>query len=353
MTARPLIPTDGARHDGLVAGVDLGGTKVQLSLVEPDGTVAHSLRLATDAARGPDGVIGSITDGVRELTRQAGTRAVIGVGVGVAGQVDRTQGIVRFAPNLPGWRDVPLCDRLSGALGMPVRVLNDVQAATVGDWAYGAGRGARDLVCLFVGTGVGGGAVVAGRLASGAAGSAGEFGHTTIALGGRRCRCGNYGCVEAYAGGWAIAERAESIAVSGDPRADELVRLAGDIHDITARTVAQAATAGDPLAREILEDVVRALGACAVSIVNAINPSVLILGGGVVEGVPTLVGAVEDHVRRHALPSAAKAVALRAAALHNDAGVVGAAAWMRWPHGVPDELPQDVVVTAEHPAQRS
>ena len=324
--------------DDIVVGVDLGGTKVQVALVRADGHVLASERRATGADRGPHAVIATIADAVNDMVRDRGGHRVAGIGVGVAGQVDPEEGIVRFAPNLK-WRDVPLRDRLSLATSLPVRVLNDVQAATYGEWAFGAGRGVRDLVCLFVGTGVGGGAVVAGRLASGAAGSAGEFGHTTIALGGRRCRCGNYGCVEAYAGGWAIGERAISAAVGGDERAVTMLRLAGgEPEEITARVVAEAAKAGDPLAHEIVEEVARALGACAVNIVNAFNPGVLLMGGGVLEGLPGLMDSVEAAVRRYALPSAAKAVRVLATTLHEEAGAVGAAAWARWPDGLPEGL---------------
>ena len=157
--------------DDIVVGVDLGGTKVQVALVRADGHVLASERRATGADRGPDAVIATIADAVNDMVRDRRGHRVAGIGVGVAGQVDPEEGIVRFAPNLK-WRDVPLRDRLSLATSLPVRVLNDVQAATYGEWAFGAGRGVRDLVCLFVGTGVGGGAVVAGRLASGAAGRA-------------------------------------------------------------------------------------------------------------------------------------------------------------------------------------
>lgn len=318
----------------LVIGIDLGGTKLEAALVDDRGRVVASSRRPTEPGRGPDPILAEIASLVRHLRVAAETRPVIGVGIGVAGQIDPATGVVWYAPNLR-WRDVPLRARLEAALELPVAVLNDVQAATYGEWVYGAGQGEDNVVCLFVGTGIGGGIVIDGRLLRGCSGSAGELGHTTVELDGPQCRCGNRGCLEALAGGWAIALHArEEIAV--DPIAGRTIfELAGGEREgVTATTVARAARAGDALARKIMGAAGEALGAGAVSIVNAFNPCVLILGGGIIDGIPELVAPIEDAIRERALPAAARRVRISRSVLAGHAGVIGVAAWARREIGV-------------------
>jgi glucokinase len=307
------------------AGVDLGGTKVEVAHVARGGRLVTRLRRPTDVKDGPTAVEVEIEAAVRELIDSAGSRPVA-VGVGVAGQVDGKSGTVRFAPNLE-WHNVPLATDLSRSLGLPVVVANDVRAITWGEWLHGAGEGADDVVCLMVGTGIGGGVVSGGQMLGGCSNSAGELGHITIDLHGPLCHCGNRGCMEALAGGWAIAKRARQ-AVSDDPAGGaSLMRKAGGRQDaITAETVAEAAHAGDRLAGRLLDEVAEALVAGSVGLVNAFNPCRLILGGGVIEGLPELVARVDEGVRRSALPSAVAALRVMPARLHNDAGVIGAAA---------------------------
>jgi glucokinase len=314
------------------AGVDLGGTKVEVARVERDGRLVTRLRRPTDVKDGQAAVEAEINAAVRELIDQAGSRPVA-VGVGVAGQVDGEGGLVRFAPNLE-WHDVPLAADLTRSLGLPVVVANDVRAITWGEWLHGAGEGADDLICLMVGTGIGGGVVSGGRMLGGCTNSAGELGHITVDLHGPPCHCGNRGCMEALAGGWAIARRARQ-AVHDDPAGGaSLLRMAGGQQDaITAETVAEAAHVGDPLARRLLDEVGEALVAGAVGLVNAFNPCRLILGGGVIEGLPELVERVDQGVRQRALPSATASLRVMQARLHNDAGVIGAAALAHRTHG--------------------
>ncbi len=197
----------------LNVGVDLGGTKVEAALVDAEGHVVTSRRHPTDSkTKGPQRVIADIVACVGECLGE-GVRNAGALGVGVAGQIDAATGTVRFAPNL-GWRDVPLRAELERTLRLPVVVVNDVRAATFGEWAHGAGKGVNDLVCLFIGTGIGGGVVSGGQLLEGCCNMAGELGHMTIVAGGRPCHCPNRGCLEAYVGGWSIAERAQD-ATSG------------------------------------------------------------------------------------------------------------------------------------------
>lgn len=307
-------------------GVDLGGTKVETALVDASGRIVVSHRQSANPEKGPDAVIADIVTCVKNCQVEAGKTAQ-GLGIGVAAQMDKA-GTLCFSPNL-GWHNVPLKVRLEDALGIPVAVDNDVRSATRAEWQYGAGRGVDDLACLFVGTGIGGGVVSGGRILEGCSNTAGELGHMTIVSDGRRCHCPNRGCLEAYAGGWAIAERAQE-AVRADPQAGQrLVALVGGIQQISAATVSQACSDGDPLARRLVEETARYLAAGVVGIVNAFNPRLVVLGGGVIQGRPEYISEVESVVRESALQTAVEGLRIVMAALGDKAGVVGAAALAR------------------------
>ncbi len=305
-------------------GVDLGGTKVEVARVDSAGKLHQRLRRPTNVKEGPEAVKREIVDLVRELQKLTGS-APIGVGIGLAGQIDPREGIVIFAPNL-NWHNVPFQSELKQTLGLPVAITNDVRAVAWGEWLHGAGEGCDDLVCLFVGTGIGGGIVSGGRMLFGCSNTAGELGHITIDLNGPPCTCGQRGCLEALAGGWAIEKIAQE-AVALEPSAGALLtELAGDKPGgITAKTVAEGVHAGDLLSLRIIERVAQTLVAGCTSIVNAFNPCRLILGGGVIEGLPQLVDRIDKGVRKRALPAATKSLQVLRAKLGGDAGVVGSA----------------------------
>ncbi|MFW6126761.1 MAG: ROK family protein [Thermodesulfobacteriota bacterium] len=308
-------------------GVDLGGTKVEVASVDSWGNIRQRLRRPTEVQGGPVAVKQEIIDMVREVSKDSPAPA--GVGVGVAGQVRAETGMVHFAPNLD-WHEVPLQDDLKQTLGLPVVVINDVRAATWGEWLHGAGKGCSDLVCLFIGTGIGGGVVSGGRMLSGCSNTAGELGHMTIDLHGPSCHCGNRGCLEALAGGWAIARRARE-AIAADPAAGEKMLAAAGIkviaatEAVTAAAVTLAAREGDRLAQALVDEVAQALIAGAVSLANTFNPCRLILGGGVMAGMPELIPRIDQGVRRSALQAATSRLEVLPAKLGNEAGVVGAA----------------------------
>lgn len=305
-------------------GVDLGGTKVETSLVDATGHILVSHKRPTRPEKGPDGVIADIIECVNSCLGGA-SQSAQALGIGMAGQIEKESGIVRFAPNL-GWHNVPLRAKLEEALALPVIVTNDVRAATYGEWLYGAGQGVDDLVCLFVGTGVGGGVISGGKLLEGCSNTGGELGHMTIISGGRQCHCRNLGCLEAYVGGWAIGERARE-AVRNEPKAGKaLITLAGSIEKISAATVTEANANGDHLAQLIVEETAQFLAASLVGIVNAFNPCLIALGGGVIQGLPGYISFVERIVRRKALEAALEGLCIVMAALGNKAGVIGAAA---------------------------
>jgi glucokinase len=313
------------RGDLWAIGVDLGGTKVEVAEVGGDGGLRQRTRYPTHAIAGPPAVKEAIVKAIRELIENVGSRP-IGIGVGVAGQIDPRQGKVLFAPNL-GWRNVPLRKELNQALRLPVVVLNDVRAATWGEWLYGSGKGVDDLICLFIGTGIGGGVVSNGKVLTGSNNSAGELGHIIIDLHGPPCNCGNRGCLEAFAGGWAIARQAQH-AVTSDPTAGaSLLKLAnGQLKAITAEMVTQAAQAGDFLSRNLMDQVTEALVAGVASLVNALNPRHFIVGGGVIEGQPELVKKIAQGVYARALKAATASLQILPAKLKGNAGVIGAAA---------------------------
>ncbi|MGI0140708.1 MAG: ROK family protein [Thermoplasmata archaeon] len=304
-------------------GVDLGGTKILTAVMSPSGRIRSSYEHPTIAQRGAERIVEELSARLRTLLRQRG-RGARGVGVGVAGQIS-PDGVVVAAPNL-GWSNVPLRQRLERALGIPVTVTNDVRAVTFGEWTFGAGRGARDLACVFVGTGVGGGFVADGRLRYGASDTAGEVGHMTIVANGRPCHCRNRGCLEAYVGGWAIAERAQEIVRARPREGVALIRRAGGIGAITARTVTAQYLAKDPLAREIMASTAEYLAAGMVGVVNAFDPAVLALGGGVIDNAPFLLRAVASRVRARALAVPVEHLRIVPARLGKYSGVMGAAA---------------------------
>ena len=305
-------------------GVDLGGTKLEVARVDGRGAIRESLRTATNVREGPAAVEADIVRMSRALWEGADSLPM-GIGVGIAGQIDREKGQVRFAPNL-GWREVPLGADLERLLGIRAVVTNDVRAITWGECVYGAGQGIADLVCLYVGTGIGGGVVTGGRLLEGCTNTAGELGHLTIDLNGPACTCGNRGCLEALAGGWAIARQAQEMVRQDQGAGEAMLAMAsGSMDAITAEVAARAAAAGDPLANALFKHVSRALIAGCVSLVNAFNPCRLILGGGVMSGMPQLIDEVRSGVRRWALPAATTGLEVVPGALGASAGTVGAA----------------------------
>ena len=307
----------------LMLGVDLGGTKVNVVLVDAAGRLlcAHKSHIRPD--KEPNRVIDDISTGINLCLNETGLKAEA-LGIGVAAQVD-LEGVVRGSPNL-GWRNVPLKKMLEKQFGLPVFVTNDVRAAAWGEWRYGSGKGVDDLAVLFVGTGVGGGVISGGNVLSGCTNSGGELGHITIVSDGRKCRCPNKGCLEAYAGGWAIAERAQEAIRTLSHEGRSLLSLAGSVNQVTAVTVSQAYREGDLLARLLVEETGRYLAAGVVSIVNAFNPCLVVLGGGVVEGIPELISIVKDIVPTMALEAAVENLKIVKAALGGDAGAIGAAA---------------------------
>lgn len=313
-----------------VVGVDIGGTNVVVALVSVKTGEAVSLRSrATEALQGADRAVRNIsrmvTDAIDEtLDTYGGTREdVLGMGIGSPGPLDMEAGIVLDAFNLE-WKEFALRDKLSEAVSLPATLDNDANCATYGEWWQGAGRGATSLVGVTLGTGIGGGVIVGGRLIHGASGSAGELGHTTISFTGRRCKCGNYGCVEAYASGPNIAARAvEGLEAGAESVLLELVQ--GDLTAVTAVTVYEALVLGDEYAHEVMLETAKILGAGIANVINSLNPEVVVIVGGVTRAGDHLFVPLRSEVRRRAFKSSVEACRIVPGELPETAGAIGAA----------------------------
>ncbi|HEU5049913.1 MAG TPA: ROK family protein [Gemmatimonadales bacterium] len=294
-----------------ILGIDIGGTSFSIGSVSGDGSRVAVLRNApTTPDGGADEVLGRIIALAREVmsaTVAAEPGATfVGVGAGAPGPLDTRTGVVLLTPNL-GWVDYPLAARLEAGLGLPVVIDNDANCAVLGEWWCGAARGTRHAIGFTIGTGIGGGIIIDGRLHHGASDCAGEIGHTTIDSNGRRCACGNYGCLEAYASGPAIARRAtEAIESGAESRMPALVD--GDLSLITAQLVYEAAGAGDELAREVVHDTAHFLGAGVANLVNIFNPEVVVVCGGVRRAGDLLFAPLRREVARRAFKPAVAAV---------------------------------------------
>jgi glucokinase len=314
----------------MIVGVDIGGTNIVVGTVPEDGSALYGkTRERTLVSDGPDAVVAQVKTMVeRSLEVSAATLArddieVVGVGIGSPGPLDTKHGVVLLTPNL-GWRDFPLRDRVSEAVELPATLDNDANCAIFGEWWRGAARGANVVVGLTIGTGIGGGIIVDGEIFHGANDYAGECGHMSIDSTGRRCRCGNYGCLEAYASGTAIAERAVEGIEGADTRLPELVN--GDLGSITAQVVYDAALEGDDYALEVIRDTARLLGTGVANLINIFNPEIVVISGGVTAAGERLFRPLKKEVALRAFKPAVEACRIVPGELPGTAGVFGAVA---------------------------
>ena len=321
-----------------IVGVDLGGTNIVAGAMTADGSRHLAMRsIPTNSAVGDEGVaeriVGLVEAVILDTMEQndSSRRDFIGIGVGAPGPLDREKGIVLVAPNL-GWKDFPLRQRIQERLHLPTTLDNDANCATFGEWWQGAARGGRNVVGLTIGTGIGGGLILNGALYHGSSDMAGEIGHTTIDLNGRHCKCGNYGCLEAYASGPAIATRAREVLVREEGESAIPAMVKGRLDDITAQIVYDAATNGDEVAIEIVRDTARYLGAGVANLLNIFNPDIVVVAGGVTAAGDALFVPLRAEVRRRAFSPAVRAVRIVPGELPGTAGVVGAVASFKQQH---------------------
>jgi glucokinase len=318
-------------REQFIVGIDLGGTNIAAGAMPTDGTREIAMRMApTRAEEGALAVVDRIARLVEDVIAQTQSETgaersdFLGVGIGSPGPLDRVRGVVIVTPNL-GWRDFPLRDEVSNRVNLPASLDNDANCATLGEWWCGAAKGGRNVVGLTIGTGIGGGLILDGKLYHGASDAAGEIGHTTIDSNGRRCKCGNYGCLEAYASGPAIAMRArEAMEFDGTSILTEIVE--GDLSRVTAQTVFEAAKRGDQIALEVVRDTAHFLGVGLSTLINVFNPDTVVIAGGVTQAGDLLFDPLRAEIRRRAFKPAVEACRIVPGALPLSAGVVGAVA---------------------------
>lgn len=312
-----------------ILGLDIGGTKLAAGVAGDDGRLRSREVIPARTEEGPEAMIVRLVAMAGRVLEASGVPPtdIAATGVSCGGPLDIRTGIVREPTNLPGWIDVPLVTRLSDDLvdvlgDKPVYLENDANAAAMAEHRYGAGRGVKNLVYLTISTGIGGGVIVDGGILEGESGNAAEIGHMSLSHDGWPCPCGSRGCLEAFASGTNIAQRARDRLAAGEP--SSLAALALDT--ITSREVAEAARAGDTLAGEVWDDTIRVLGAGVASIINLFNPRLIILGGGVTAVGDQLIAPVRRIALERAFPSMAAEADVVIAQLGADIGIVGAVA---------------------------
>ncbi|PJJ71293.1 glucokinase [Diaminobutyricimonas aerilata] len=304
-----------------VLALDIGGTKLAVAVVSADGRT-HGLTVEpTRKEEGPDAVLRRLFDMGHRAMVTAGLGAISAVGISCGGPLDARAGVLISPLHLPGWVNVPIVELAQREFGVPAVLENDATAAVLGEHRYGAARGADIALYLTVSTGVGGGAIVNGRLHRGAAGNGGEFGHIVVRHGGRPCLCGRNGCLETYASGTSIAARAtEAVAAATQPS------MLAALPVIRGEDVSSTALAGDPVATEVWDETVATLVDAITDLVNVFEPNVVVLGGGVTRSGAQLLDPVRAGVLRDAMAPAGAAARVELAGLGDEVCVVGAAA---------------------------
>jgi len=298
----------------LVIGVDLGGTNLRTALVNHNGEVTDKDREPSRVSDGQVRVVQRLVEKIknRQLSALRSGSTVTAVGVGAPGVIHAESGVVVKSPNFPDWNNLSLKRELETSLSLPVFIENDANAAALGELWRGAGRGITSMILLTLGTGVGGGIVLDGRIWPGADGMAGEIGHMTIIPDGRRCGCGNTGCLEMYAS-------SRGIVMTYHERSATTM-------DITSEGIYRAARDGDELCGRVMKDMGSLLGIGIANLINIFNPEMVVIGGGVKEAWPLFIEATRDEIKKRAFEYPASRTQIVPSMLGDDAGLVGAAA---------------------------
>ena len=305
-------------------GVDLGGTDIKVAVVDYSGTVLYSDCTPTEAHKGYGHIINNIIKAINNILQKNNLdiSQIESVGVGCPGQVDPSIGMVKFLPNLPGWINIELADIIEKKLELKAGVDNDVRCAALAEHKYGAGKGYNNIICLTIGTGIGSGIILNGKLIRGANFSAGEIGHMILKdNGGPLCGCGGTGCFETFASGPSIVEMAEKYIIGG--KSSKFREIAGE-EPITPEIVARAAGFGDEVAKTIYKTAGYWIGIALANVVNLLNPEIVIIGGGVAKCGDLIMDPIKKTVKERALKTAVENLEIKEAQLGNNAGVIGA-----------------------------
>lgn len=310
---------------GYVCGVDLGGTKINTGIMDSNGRIIENIKLPTKAEEGPDAVIERILESIGFVLEKSGIglKDIRGIGVGSPGPIDAERGIVVKSANLPGWNNVPVVERIKERFPTQVRINNDANAAALGEYKFGSGRGTRNFVYVTVSTGIGGGAIIDGKLYNGANLNAAEIGHTIINFDGPRCNCGSFGCFEAYASGTAIARIACEEIQGGK---NTLISSIAGEKPVKAEDVFEAGRKGDELALQIIDREGFYLGIGIANILGFYNPERIAFGGGVSSQLDMFYDKMIETAKSRSLGPSFDACSIVRSELGGDIGLLGAAA---------------------------
>ncbi len=303
-----------------VIAIDLGGTQVRVALVEGH-QIQSRAALKTDISGGPAAILDQIVALIDHVGEGQDKNSIVGVGLSSAGPIDTEAGIILGIPTIPGCEGFPIRQALSDRMGLPVQIENDAIAAALGEWRHGAGRGFRNLVYITVSTGIGGGAVVDGRLLHGRQGMAVHVGHMRLAREGPLCSCGASACFEAFASGTALTERAQTASRLAD---SEFLQLTSKSGDVNARHVIEGAQVGDPQCRALVAEEAMYLGQGITSIIHAFSPERVIMGGGLAQGFDLFEAGIHEVIESDAM-APFKTIRVVRSDLGDDSGLVGAA----------------------------
>jgi len=319
---RPPVVLEINPKRGMVAAIDMGATHVNIALADFSAKIIEETSLPFDINQGPQVCLAEVSRILRELVDRIGIRIsqLTAVGVGVPGPVIKDAGMVMSPPIMPGWDRFPIRDTLEKEWGCPVSLNNDAELGALGEWAYGAGRGEKNLAYIKVGSGIGAGLIINQQIYGGTTGSAGEIGHITIDENGPLCTCGNHGCMEAFAGGNAIATQAKKMVQSG--KRTLLSNI--PIESLTAQEVAESARRGDLPSQEIIMRAGTFIGIAIAGLVNLFNPSAVIIGGGVAQAGDLLTTSIRQAVRERSLRASEQGVHITTAMLGRRSSLMGA-----------------------------
>jgi glucokinase len=310
----------------LILGVDIGGTKIASGLVNPDGKILYSVRKRMSARKSAGEGLEAVRAAIDEVLRENPRARPIAIGVSVPGWVDSTHGVLLSATNLPCWTNFPLAQEIEDHYHLPTHVANDANAAALAEAAWGAGAGYRNVFYVTLGTGIGTALVLSHRIYPGRTGAAGEGGHMTINFSGPLCGCGKRGCIEIYASGTAIARSARE-HLGRAPKSSILARkFSDDPSAITAEAVAEAAKAGDPLAAEILDEAADHFAIWLGSIIDLLEPEIIVLGGGVARLMMAMLDRIRQRMKTWAINPRQQQIPIVNASYGSESGLVGAAA---------------------------
>lgn len=306
----------------LIAAIDIGGTKIALGLSDLEGRALPFRRFPTRLEVGPHRVVEDALDELEKMVAEAGGR-VVAVGVGCGGPLSRSRGLILSPSNMPGWDEFPIMELVRKRFVVPVELDNDANAAALAEYEYGAGRGAESMVYMTISTGIGGGVILGGKLIHGVGDAAGEVGHMIVEPGGFPCGCGSRGCLETTCSGTSIARRAAE-RLAGGGRDSILLEGGGGLKGITARAVAEAARAGDPLATEVWDETIEYLALGVGNVIAAFAPEAVVLGGGVSTAGDQLLVPLRRRINESVKIAPVEMIRIVQAELGGDSAVYGA-----------------------------